>query len=196
MNNTHDYSAVHQYFERLNEVHHHRANRFRINNLTMVMAYLSLLIASIGLGILLFFFGYSHLINAQNTSNHKETKIIETISDNNPEQIIIDESGESHIIIENFTKFAQVETTLNGKKISVMTGKDYETEDQLYPSKQWCYFYLRELGRLAPLSVTLAEVDAQGKKTIRVSSVLAKEISISLYELEKAEKLCQFQLMI
>ena len=196
MNNNHDYSAVHQYFERLNEVHIHRANRFRINNLTMVMTYLSLLIASIGLGILLFFFGYSHLINAQNTSNHKETKIIETISDNNPEQIIIDESGESHIIIENFTKFAQVETTLNGKKISVITGKDYETEDQLYPSNQWCYIQLSQTGRLSYQQVDLARVDALGEKTIQVSSALAKEISISLYELEKAEKLCQFQLMI
>ena len=196
MNNTHDYSAVHQYFERLNEVHHHRANRFRINNLTMVMTYLSLLIASIGLGTLLFFFGYSHLINAQNTSNHKETKIIETISDNNPEQIIIDESGESHIIIENFNKFAQVETTLNDKEISVTTGKKYRTEDQLYPSTQWCYFYLSQAGKSTPLFVELARVNNHGEKTIQVSSALAKEISISLYELEKAEKLCQFQLMI
>jgi len=196
MNNTHDYSAVHQYFERLNEVHHHRANKFRINNLTMVMTYLSLLIASIGLGTLLFFFGYSHLINAQNTSNHKETKIIETISDNNPEQIIIDESGESHIIIENFNKFAQVETTLNDKEISVTTGKKYRTEDQLYPSTQWCYFYLSQAGKSTPLFVELARVNNHGEKTIQVSSALAKEISISLYELEKAEKLCQFQLMI
>tara|TARA_Y100000590_G_C15587720_1_gene964798 strand:+ start:14 stop:601 length:588 start_codon:yes stop_codon:yes gene_type:complete len=195
MNNTHDYSAVHQYFERLNEVHHHRSNRFRINNLTMVMTYLSLLIASIGLATLLFLLGYSHLIKAQNTSNHKETKIIEEISGNKPEQIIIDESGESHIVVEDFSKFTHVKTKINGKNINVTTGKDYATEDQKYPSSQWCFFFLRD-GKITDTTVFLAKINGQGLRTNLVNTDLAKEISIPLHELEKAQKLCTFKLMI
>ena len=196
MNNTHDYSAVHQYFERLNEVHHHRSNRFRINNLTMVMTYLSLLIASIGLATLLFLLGYSHLIKAQNTSNHKETKIIEEISSNKPEQIIIDESGESHIVVEDFSKFTHVKTKINGKNIDVTTGKNYATEDQKYPSSQWCYFELPQDGKITDTTVYLAKINGQGLRTNRVNTDLAKEISIPLHELEKAQKLCTFKLMI
>ena len=66
-----DYSAVDAYFDRLNEVHRHRANRFRMENIRSMLPNTALLVVSIGLACLLAFIGYSLIVNP------KPTKVVE-----------------------------------------------------------------------------------------------------------------------
>lgn len=189
MNNTHDYSAIDRYFQRLDEVHEQRANRFRLRNMASLMASIALLMFSLGLSVLLGFIGYSYLVKAEHINViEKVVEIPLTPSSNTNDQ-----NNQPIIVVENFVKFTQVTYSLNGEEITVTTGREFINENDTYPDKQWCYFNLYQSGNIGPMQINLGDIDNNGLKTSNIDGSLANELSISLHELRKIGNQCYFQ---
>ena len=186
-----DYSAVDAYFDRLNEVHRHRANRFRMENIRSVLPNTALLVVSIGLACLLAFIGYSLIVNPKPTKVVEILKPDAEIIERMTENVITGENppGEPGTIVKNYVIFTHVYVDSVVGVSNVTTGKQYKIEGEIFPESQWCYID-KPLPGDASETYTLSRIDETGTKTSNINRSLSEQASISLSNLIKLEKKC------
>ena len=73
------------------------------------------------------------------------------------------------------------------------TGRDYASENDTFPERQFCYIMKPVYGQPGPVRIELSTVDGTGKKTTYVDSNLARLSAIPLNSLIKLERLCSFR---
>ena len=192
-----DYSAVDAYFDRLNEVHRHRANRFRLENIRSMLPNAALLVVSIGLACLLAFIGYSQIVNPRPIKVVEIPKSYpEIIRERMPKNDINGEKvppREPGTIVKNYVIFTFVSVDSVVGVSTVITGKQYKIEGEIFPESQWCYIDKPLTGNVigsAKKSFTLSKVDEKGIKTNNINRSLSEHASISVSNLMKLEKKC------
>lgn len=201
-----DYSAVHAYFDRLNEVHRHRANKFRMNNIRSILPNTTLLMVGLGLACLLAFIGYSLIVNpkpikvieiptivedARSPIKKSDSEIIKNIIEKEKSNQSPDVSPSIRgIIVENFVKFTHVSVHSLVDVSTVTTAKQYKIEGDLFPESQWCYIQKHLTARGASEMYTLSRVDEKGTKTNNINRSLSEQASISVSKLMQLEKKC------
>ena len=185
-----DYSAVDAYFDRLNEVHRHRANRFRMENIRSILPNTALLVASIGLACLLAFIGYSLIVNPKPTKVVEILKPDAEIIERMTENVITGENppGEPGTIVKNYVLFTFISVDSVVGVSVVITGKQYKIEGVKKITNQ--SEFLKKIGILERANILSKKMTFKAKANMfyRLKRLLDYKEMGSLFKVLFAQK--------
>ena len=130
----------------------------------------------------------------QNTTVNDDNKRMRVINENekNNNEYQLPTPPNNNIVVENFTKFISVSTSITDGVSQVVTGRNYASEDDFYPETQFCYIHKNIYGQAGPVRIELSTMDGNGTKTSSIDQITANLSLISISKLYELEQLCSF----